>query len=136
MGGSNPYIVPAKFKKADRPFKVSFPDYGVEVVVDPAKIPFGRTGLPGSVLDIALAHGVQLDHACGGVVACSTCHVFVKRGLKSCSVATDDELDQLDKAPGIAADSRLGCQCVPDGSSDVVIEIPAWNVNAAREAPH
>lgn len=136
MGGSNPYIAKAAFKKADRPYKLSFPDFGVVVDVDPAKVPYGRTGLPGSVLDVALAHGVPLDHACGGVVACSTCHVFVREGLKSCNAATDDELDQLDKAPGITSASRLGCQCVPDGSSDVVVVVPTWNVNAAREAPH
>ncbi|HYC77648.1 MAG TPA: 2Fe-2S iron-sulfur cluster-binding protein [Planctomycetota bacterium] len=133
MGGTNPYIKPASFKKPERPYKLNFVTYGVVVDVDPSCLPYGRTGLPGSVLDIALAHGVPLDHACGGVVACSTCHVFVKQGAASCNEATDAELDQLDKAPGITAQSRLGCQCVPDGTSDVVVEIPEWNINQARE---
>jgi 2Fe-2S ferredoxin len=133
MGGSNPYIKPANFRKPERPFTVSFPGYGVEVNVDPARLPFGRTGLPGSILDIALAHGVPLDHACGGVVACSTCHIVVKEGGASCNAATDDELDQLDKAPAVTAKSRLGCQCVPDGTQNLVIEIPEWNINKARE---
>lgn len=133
MGGSNPYIKPADFRKPAKPYTISFPNYGVEVIVDPAKLPFGRTGLPGSILDIALAHGVPLDHACGGVVACSTCHVVVKNGLGTCNAATDDELDQLDKAPAITPKSRLGCQCVPDGTQDVVVEIPEWNINKARE---
>jgi ferredoxin, 2Fe-2S len=133
MGGSNPYIKKPDVKPPARPYRVSFPTYGVEVDVDPSKVPYGRTGLPGSVLDIALAHGVPLDHACGGVVACSTCHVVVKKGGGTCNAPTDDELDQLDKAPGVVAESRLGCQCVPDGTGDVVVEIPEWNINRARE---
>lgn len=136
MGGSNPYIKPASYRKPARPYKISFPELGVEIEVDPAKLPYGRTGLPGSVLDVALAHGVAIDHACGGVVACSTCHVTVKGGLGSCSAATDDELDQLDKAPAVTAQSRLACQCVPDGTQDVVVAIPEWNINKAREAEH
>jgi 2Fe-2S ferredoxin len=77
-----------------------------------------------------------LDHACGGVCACSTCHVIVHEGLESCNEPTDAELDQLDEAPGLTAKSRLGCQCVPDGSCDLVVEIPEWNKNFAKEAEH
>ncbi len=60
-----------------------------------------------------------LDHACGGVCACSTCHVIVKEGLESCNEATDAEFDELDEAPGITPKSRLGCQTVPDGTTDI-----------------
>jgi 2Fe-2S ferredoxin len=77
-----------------------------------------------------------LDHACGGVCACSTCHVIVHEGLESCNEATDAELDQLDEAPGLTPKSRLGCQCVPDGTRDLVVEIPEWNKNYAKEADH
>jgi ferredoxin, 2Fe-2S len=77
-----------------------------------------------------------LDHACGGVCACSTCHVIVHEGLESCNEPTDDELDQLDEAAGVTAKSRLGCQCVPDGTRDLVVEIPEWNKNYAKEAEH
>ena len=45
----------------------------------------------------------------------------------------DNELDQLDNARGLELDSRLGCQCVPDGTEDVVVEIPAWNRNLVQE---
>ena len=90
-------------------------------------------GLVLAILDIALAHGVDLDHACGGVVACSTCHVVVKKGLETCNEATEDEEDQLDNAPALTPQSRLGCQCVPDGTKDVEIEIPEWNRNLVRE---
>ena len=115
---------------------MTFLPSGKVVEVDPARIPYGRTGEPGSVLDIALTNGVEIDHACGGVCACSTCHVIVHQGLESCNEATDAEYDQLDEAPGITPKSRLGCQCVPDGSADVVIEIPEWNKNYAKEAEH
>ncbi len=88
---------------------------------------------PGSILDVALGQGIEIDHACGGVCACSTCHVIVRTGLESCNEATEDEEDMLDNAPGLEPDSRLGCQCVPDGTVDVVVEIPDWNRNLVRE---
>ncbi len=136
MAGENPYIRKVNAKRPERPFTITFSDLGTSITVDPSKIPYDRTGLPGSILELALGHGVEIDHACGGVCACSTCHIIVKQGLQSCNDATDDELDQLDAAPGTAAQSRLACQCIPDGTQDVVIEIPAWNVNRVREAPH
>jgi 2Fe-2S ferredoxin len=139
MGGKNPYIEEAKITPATQKFKVKFVQEcreAKEFEVDPAKIPYGREGLPGSILDICKGAGVALDHACGGVCACSTCHVIVQEGLESCNEATDAELDQLDEAAGVTAKSRLGCQAVPDGTQDIVIEIPEWNRNYAREAEH
>ena len=50
--------------------------------------------------------------------------------------ATDAELDELDEAPGITPKSRLGCQTVPDGTTDIVVEIPDWNKNYAKELDH
>ena len=60
--------------------------------VDPAEIPYDHNGLPGSILDIASGFQQGLDHACGGVCACSTCHVIVHEGLESCNEATYVEL--------------------------------------------
>ena len=94
------------------------------------------SGLPGSVLDIAKGHDIELDHACGGVCACSTCHVIVREGFETSNEATEDEEDQLDNAPGLEPHSRLACQCVPDGSRDVVVEIPDWNRNHVSEEHH
>jgi len=93
---------------------------------------------PMFVLELAPAWIIKagLDHACGGVCACSTCHVIFKQGLESCNEATDAELDELDMAPGITPHSRLGCQTVPDGTTDIVVEIPEWNKNFAKEADH
>src|SRR5258708_4190965 len=129
MGGSNPYIEEVKYKQATKKFKVTFLPSGKTMEVDPEKIPYGHNGLPGSILDFSEALKAGLDHACGGVCACSTCHVMVKEGLESCNEATDAELDELDEAPGITPKSRLGCQTVPDGTTDIVVEIPGWNKN-------
>jgi 2Fe-2S ferredoxin len=136
MGGQNPYIEQVEFVPATNKFKITFVRESQTVEADPEKIPYDHNGLPGSILDVALGHHVGLDHACGGVVACSTCHVIVHRGLESCNEASDAELDQLDEAPGVTPKSRLSCQCVPDGTADLVVEIPEWNKNYAREAEH
>lgn len=135
MGGTNPYIEKAEVALPTKPYTVTFVsvDKTVKVQVEPEKIPYGPTGLPGSLLDIALGAGVDLEHACGGVCACSTCHVIVKSGLESCNEGTDDEFDQLDEAPAITLQSRLACQCVPNGTMDLVVEIPVVNKNLVKE---
>ena len=136
MGGTNPYIEKADVELPTKPYAVTFvkPDKTQQVVqVNPDKIPYGPTGLPGSILDIAMGAGIDLEHVCGGVCACSTCHVVVKQGLETCNEGTDDEFDQLEEAPALTLQSRLGCQCVPNGTKDVVIEIPAVNKNLAKE---
>jgi 2Fe-2S ferredoxin len=136
MGGKNPYIEETKFTPATKKYKITFIKDGQPIEVDPDKVPYGHDGLPGSILDISQGFHKGLDHACGGVCACSTCHVIVHEGLESCNEATDAELDQLDEAPGVTPNSRLGCQCVPDGTKDIVVEIPDWNKNYAKEAEH
>jgi 2Fe-2S ferredoxin len=134
MGGTNPYIKASDIKLPKKKFKVRFMPADIVVEVDPEKIPYGETGLPGSLLDIALKHGIPIDHACGGVCACSTCHVFVKKGRESCNEPEDFEYDMLDTAPGNTIESRLSCQCVPNGEvEEVVVEIPGWNRNLAKE---
>ncbi len=136
MAGTNPYIRPSDVRLPSRPYRVTFLPEGEEVEVDPERLPYGRTGLPGSILDIALGAGIDIEHVCGGVCACSTCHVIVREGLESMNEASEDEEDMLDNAPGLTPTSRLACQAVPDGSCDVVVEIPDWNRNLVREAPH
>jgi 2Fe-2S ferredoxin len=140
MAGRNPYIEQAEVKLPTQKYRITFrvlEDNEEHVVeVDPERIPYGRTGLPGSLLDIALSHDIEIEHTCGGVCACSTCHSIVRQGIASCNEPTDDELDQLEEAPGLTIQSRLSCQCVPDGTMDLVVEIPAWNRNAVKETPH
>lgn len=140
MAGKNPYIKNADIALPERKYLITFrlKETGEErvVEVDPEQIPYQRTGLPGSILDIALGHDIEMEHTCGGVCACSTCHSIIRQGLNSCNEATDDELDQLEEAPGLEMNSRLSCQCVPDGTTDLVVEVPSWNRNAVKEAPH
>ena len=58
---------------------------------------------------------------------------MVKRAWRRANEGTDDEFDQLDGAPATTLQSRLGCQCVPNGTTDVTVEIPAINKNLAKE---
>lgn len=136
MGGTNPYIEKADFERPTKPYTVTIilPDKTEhKVQVEPDKIPYGETGQPGSILDIAMGNGIELEHVCGGVCACSTCHVIVKQGLETCNEGTDDEYDQLEQAPVTTLQSRLGCQCVPNGTKDIVVEIPAVSINLVKE---
>jgi 2Fe-2S ferredoxin len=76
-----------------------------------------------SILQAAEAAHVDLPHNCGGVCACTTCHVWVEQGYASLSEVEDREDDKLNEAEGLSARSRLGCQaCVED--EDVVVRIP------------
>jgi 2Fe-2S ferredoxin len=133
MAGINPYIKPSEAEPPRKKYRLTILPLNKVIEVDPEKVPYGRTGQPGSILDIALSHGVDLDHSCGGVCACSTCHVIVKEGLESCNEASEDEENELEEARGLTLESRLGCQCVPNGTCDVVVEIPEWNRNVIKE---
>lgn len=67
--------------------------------------------VPGqSLLAIAKAIGAPEGDACGGVCACSTCHVYVRSGASALTAAEEEEEDILDKAFDVRASSRLGCQ--------------------------
>ncbi len=83
-----------------------------------AQVPRGA-----SLLDAAEAAGVDLPSNCGGVCACTTCHVWVERGLESLSEIEEPEDDKLNEATGIASNSRLGCQARVE-DEDVVVRIP------------
>ncbi len=84
---------------------------------------FGEIEVPvgTSILEAASMAHVPEGSACGGVCACSTCHVYVIRGADLLSVQEDDEADILDKAFDVRGASRLGCQSriVKDGAIDV-----------------
>ena len=112
--------------------KVTFLPMNVTVDVDEEEYPYGDHGLPGSLLDIALKHGISIEHACGGNCACTTCHVIIKKGIENLSEMEEDESDKLDTATGVTLQSRLACQSVVKG--DVVVEIPSQNVNLVSEA--
>jgi len=114
-------------------YKITFLPMNVTVESDASAPKPADDGTPGSVLAIAIDGGINIDHACGGVCACSTCHIVVKEGIDSLRAAEDDEEDALDNVPGLTLNSRLACQAVPDGSADLTVEIPDWNRNAVSE---
>ena len=100
--------------------------------------PFGKksTGAltveikPGAtILDAAEECGARVGHACGGNLACSTCHVYVEKGYDSLPEIADKENDIMDKAFDVRQESRLGCQCRL-GSEDVVVEISEESLRA------
>ena len=118
-------------------YKVTFMPQNKTVEVDTSKSGFDGVGEPGSLLDIAIGlAGIDIEHSCGGVAACATCHVYVEQGLETCNEATDQELDMIDNAPASNLKSRLSCQCVPSGEKDVVVTIPDWNRNIVKEGHH
>jgi 2Fe-2S ferredoxin len=73
-------------------------------------LPYEGHGLPMSFLDVAENYDIFLDHACGGVCACTTCHLWVKQGATGLSEAEDKELDRMETAADIQLNSRLGCR--------------------------
>jgi 2Fe-2S ferredoxin len=111
--------------------KVTFVNFDRTVEFESGKLPYDDHGKPESILDVAMNFGINLEHACGGSCACTTCHVVVKQGDNNLSPADDDELDRLDMAADLTLHSRLGCQAVVQG--DVTVEIPAWNRNYISE---
>jgi 2Fe-2S ferredoxin len=96
-------------------------------------LPYDGHGQPMSLLDVAENYGIFMDHACGGVCACTTCHVYVKQGESALSDPEDDELDRIDLAAGPQTNSRLGCQAVITAPGTYLVEIPAWNRNYVQE---
>ena len=87
-----------------------------------------------SVLEIAHKHGVDIEGACEGSLACSTCHVIVDPDwYAKLAKATEDEEDMLDLAFGLTATSRLGCQIVMTPALDGLrVKLPAGTRNAQK----
>jgi ferredoxin, 2Fe-2S len=85
-----------------------------------------------SVCDTLLNNHIDIDHACDKVCACTTCHVVVREGYNSLNPAQENEEDLLDKAWGLEPLSRLSCQAIV-GDTDLVIEIPKYSINMAKE---
>ena len=107
--------------------KIEFVDEGKTIEIGPGQ----------SILEAAMDSGVDLDHACGGVCACSTCHVKIRLGAELFTESTEEEEDQLDEARDIELCSRLGCQAklLKDTGALIRVQIPFWNVNLIKEGP-
>jgi ferredoxin, 2Fe-2S len=78
-----------------------------------------------SLLEILLDNEIELHHNCGGVCACSTCHLYVQGGEENLAELTDREEDFIDRAVNPRINSRLGCQCVlQDGEGVISVLLP------------
>ncbi|HEY8943524.1 MAG TPA: 2Fe-2S iron-sulfur cluster-binding protein [Polyangiaceae bacterium] len=93
--------------------KVRFLDQNIEVEVE----------IGSSLLEAAQKSGAPEGSACGGVCACSTCHVYVESGAELLSEAEEDEEDILDKAFDVQMSSRLGCQATIQREGIVSVRI-------------
>lgn len=85
-----------------------------------------------TLCDQLLAHGVEIQKACEKACVCTTCHVLIRQGFKSLRPASDAEEDQLGKAWGLEACSRLSCQ-VRVTDTDLLVEIPRYTLNIVGE---
>lgn len=85
-----------------------------------------------SILEVALRNGIEIEHACEGSCACSTCHCIVRKGFDSLEESSEQEEDMLDKAWGVEPHSRLSCQALVT-DEDLEIEIPRYSLNHAKE---
>ncbi len=85
-----------------------------------------------SVLEIAHRHDVDIEGACEGSLACSTCHVIVDASwFGKLATPTEDEEDMLDLAFDLQETSRLGCQLIMTDKLDgLVVKLPAGSRNA------
>ncbi len=99
--------------------KVKFEQKGLE--------PVTLTGIEPdqSLLEVCLDNGIELHHNCGAVCACSTCHLYVEKGMEHLEELSDKEEDFIDRAINPRLNSRLGCQCVlQEGSGEVEVTLP------------
>ena len=78
-----------------------------------------------SILEVALKNNIDLHHNCGGVCACSTCHLYINKGDNLVEELSDKEEDFIDRAISPKLSSRLGCQCIliNDGG-DIDVTLP------------
>lgn len=88
-----------------------------------------------SVLEIAHRNNVDIEGACEGSLACSTCHVIVEKDWYGrLKTATEDEEDMLDLAFGLTATSRLGCQLIITPELDgLTVRLPSETRNLMLE---
>lgn len=77
-----------------------------------------------NILDVALENNIKLQHNCGGVCGCSTCHIYINKGMDSLSEISDKEETFIDEANNPRINSRLSCQCILV-EGDVEVTIPS-----------
>jgi 2Fe-2S ferredoxin len=78
-----------------------------------------------SILEATELHDIHLNHNCGGVCACSTCHLYIISGEEFLEEISDKEEDFVDRAINPRLNSRLGCQCIIlEDTAEIEVEIP------------
>ncbi len=85
-----------------------------------------------TICEALLENGIAIEHACDMSCACTTCHVIVHEGYTSLNALEETEEDLLDRAWGLHPNSRLSCQAIV-ALQDLVIEIPKYSINHAKE---
>lgn len=99
--------------------KFNFEQKGLEPVT------FEKIEPGNSLLEIALMNDIELHHNCGGVCACTTCHLYVEKGMEFIEEISDREEDFIDRAINPRLNSRLGCQSVLlDGDGEIEVTLP------------
>ena len=98
--------------------KVDFEQPGLEPLIITAEPDL-------SLLEAALLNNIDLNHNCGGVCACTTCHIYVNSGQEHVDEISDREEDYVDRANNPRLESRLACQCLLlEGEGEISITIP------------
>jgi 2Fe-2S ferredoxin len=78
-----------------------------------------------SLLEVALMNDIELHHNCGGVCACTTCHLYIEKGMENIEELSDREEDFIDRAVNPKLNSRLGCQSLLlDGDGEIEVILP------------
>ena len=89
-----------------------------------------------SILEVALKNDIDLHHNCGGVCACSTCHIYLEQGEDLVEEISDKEEDFIDRARNPKLNSRLSCQCVllgKPGNGKLEVFVPDQSVILGEE---
>ncbi len=100
--------------------------YTIKFIFEDGSEPVELQAKPGNtLLEVALLNDIKINHNCGGVCACSTCHVYVEKGMDSLEEITDKEEDFVDRARDPRLNSRLSCQCdLLAGEGEIEVIIP------------
>jgi 2Fe-2S ferredoxin len=99
--------------------KVKFEEKG-QLPVTLENIEPGQT-----LLEVLLKNDIELHHNCGGVCACTTCHLYIEKGMNFIDEISDKEEDFIDRAANPRLNSRLGCQSLLlEGGGEVEVTLP------------
>jgi 2Fe-2S ferredoxin len=78
-----------------------------------------------TLLEVVLKNDIELHHNCGGVCACTTCHLYIDKGMEHIDEMSEREEDFVDRAVNPRLNSRLGCQSLLlEGDGEVEITLP------------